>query len=354
MRWAGIMLDEAPANTIPANTIKDRWLIFVRDVVVTARAAGSTVRAARSMVARRDPAPQVPTAPAVRSRPDQFEQGRSGDFWMMKEPEWFAAILALGFFGFLELLSWETSSWPPCLVVSKYRMSAGQETCASLSEGIAQFVTFLWEHADPNAATAFAVLFIAVFTLMLWRSSERLWGVTNAAADAARRSADALVAAERAQLLSIVEVSNIPHILSELGRSERSESTGAATSEKPVVQYAFKNYGKTPAILKDISHDLRHWKEPPEVLRYAPLSTPPKERAVMAGGSTEPLQCLLVVPLSAEAAASIRAGDSFFWLYGRVLYDDAFGKEREHRFLYRYRTGYGFQPYYHGEHNKNT
>jgi hypothetical protein len=37
-----------------------------------------------------------------------------------------------------------------------------------------------------------------------------------------------------------------------------------------------------------------------------------------------------------------------------VVYDDAFGKEREHRFLYRYRTGYGFQPYYHGDYNKNT
>jgi hypothetical protein len=181
-----------------------------------------------------------------------------------------------------------------------------------------------------------------------------MWSLSNVTADAARRSADALVAAERAQLLSIVEVSNIPHILSELGRSDRPESAAAATSEKPVVQYVLKNYGKTPAILKDISHELRHWKQPPDELRYVPLSTPPKERAVMAGGSTEPLQCALVVPLSADAAATIRAGDSFFWLSGRVVYDDAFGKEREHRFLYRYRTGYGFQPYYHGDYNKNT
>jgi hypothetical protein len=344
------MLDETPATTI-----KDRWLIFVRDVAVTARAVVVTVRAASSKVARIRLSPSSPARPAARAvRQDQSGHDRSGDYWMMKEPEWFAAILTLGFFGFLEVLSWETSSWSPCLVVSKYRTSAGQETCATLSEGIAQFFAFLWEHADPNATTAFAALFIAVFTLMLWRSNERMWSVTNVAADAARRSADALVAAERAQLLSIVEVSNIPHILSEFGRSDRPESAAAATSEKPVVQYVLKNYGKTPAILKDISHELRHWKQPPDELRYVPLSTPPKERAVMAGGSTEPLQCALVVPLSADAAATIRGGDSFFWLSGRVVYDDAFGKEREHRFLYRYRTGYGFQPYYHGDYNKNT
>jgi hypothetical protein len=58
--------------------------------------------------------------------------------------------------------------------------------------------------------------------------------------------------------------------------------------------------------------------------------------------------------LTVEAAASIRTGDSFLWLYGHVVYDDAFGREREHRFLYRYRIGPGFQPYYHGDWNKST
>jgi len=56
------MLDETPANTI-----KDRWLIFVRDVTVTVRAAGSTVRAAGSAVARMypRPSPVVPSAPTA-------------------------------------------------------------------------------------------------------------------------------------------------------------------------------------------------------------------------------------------------------------------------------------------------
>ena len=57
---------------------------------------------------------------------------------------------------------------------------------------------------------------------------------------------------------------------------------------------------------------------------------------------------------STGCVCSIRTGDSFLWLYGRVLYEDAFGREREHRFLYRYRIGPGFQPFYYKDYNRST
>jgi len=120
------------------------------------------------------------------------------------------------------------------------------------------------------------------------------------------------------------------------------------------VQYAFKNYGRTPAILKEISHELRLWNRLPEELRYSAIPAMPKELAVVAGASTEALQCTLMIPLTVEAATSIRTGDSFLWLYGHVLYEDAFGREREHRFLYRYRIGPGFQPYSYKDYSKST
>jgi len=43
-------------------------------------------------------------------------------------------------------------------------------------------------------------------------------------------------------------------------------------------------------------------------------------------------------------------GRSFLWLLGRVV----FGRQREHRFLYRYRVGAGFQPYRYGDYNRST
>ena len=277
--------------------------------------------------------------------------------WLLKEPKWFAAVLAFAVLALVEVLSWEASKWPLCLVVSKYQSSdgqPGQAPCATFSEAVMQFIGFLWDHADPNAVTAFAAIVIAISTWTLWRSSEKMWGVANTAANAAKRSADALVAAEQSQLLAICEVSNITHILGEIGKSDHAGSGEIAVGERASVQYVLKNYGKTPAVLKEISHDLQHWDHPPDELRYLPIRIMPKERAVVAGGSSEPLQCILAAPLTAAAAATIRTGDSFLWLYGRVVYDDAFGREREHRFLYRYRVGYGFQPYYYKDYNTTT
>jgi hypothetical protein len=188
-----------------------------------------------------------------------------------------------------------------------------------------------------------------------------MWRVTEVAANSAKRSADALVVAEQAQLLAVFGVSNIAHVLSELGKHEQSTGTAALPPtdappprERVYVQYVLKNYGRTPAVLKEISHDLQRWMSLPEKLHYLPIPAMPKELAIVAGASSEPLQCTLTVPLTVEAATSIRTGDSFLWLYGRVLYEDAFGREREHRFLYRYRIGPGFQPYYYEDYNKST
>jgi hypothetical protein len=188
-----------------------------------------------------------------------------------------------------------------------------------------------------------------------------MWRVTNVAADAARRSADALVVAEQAQLLAVFGVSNIAHVLSELGAHERRADTvvppgeeAAPPRERVYVQYALKNYGRTPAVLKEISHELQRWSSLPEKLHYLPIPAMPKELAIVAGASTEALQCTLVTPLTVEAATSIRTGDSFLWLFGHVVYEDAFGREREHRFLYRYRIGPGFQPYPYKDYNKST
>ena len=181
-----------------------------------------------------------------------------------------------------------------------------------------------------------------------------MWSVSHTTAEAAKRSADALVVAEQAQLLTVFGVSDVAHVLSELGAYVPATPDAAPPKERVYVQYVLKNYGRTPAVLKEISHELRHLARLPDELKYVPIPAMPKEVAIVAGASSESLQCNLAIPLTVEATASIRTGDSFLWLYGRVVYDDAFGREREHRFLYRYRIGPGFQPYHHGDWNKST
>src|SRR5262249_55921065 len=301
-------------------TVKDRWSAFRRFVTETLRVART---GAAAMLARK----KAPTAgePHARPKPSPSESPQGGDFWLLKEPEWFAAGFILGFLGLMEALSWATADWPPCLVASDDQtpsVESGHETCATFSEGVGQFLSFLWEHTDHNAITALAALLVAIFTWKLWRSSQQMWRTTEVAASAARRSADALVVAEQAQLLAVFGVSNIAHVLSELGKHEQS-TIGAATPpadapqpprERVYVQYVLKNYGRTPAVLKEISHELQRWTSLPEKLHYLPIPAMPKEPAIVAGASSEPLQCTLAVPLTVEAATSIRTRATFPWL----------------------------------------
>jgi hypothetical protein len=290
---------------------------------------------------------------STRSKPASSAQAwmtpEERHWWVLEEPRWFFAILTFGFLALVEVLSWAMSGWPLCMVASTYQASP---SCASFSEGVGRFLTFVWGHTNSGAVTATAAILIALFTWSLWRANERMWSVTTAAADAARRSADALVVAEQAQLFAVFGVSNIAHVLTELGA--RGPSSEEAPKERVFVQYALKNYGRTPAVLKEISHELQHWSRLPEELKYFPIPAMPKEVAVVAGASSESLQCTLAVPLTAEAATSIGRSDSYLWFYGRVVYEDAFAREREHRFLYRYRIGPGFQPYHYKDYNKST
>jgi hypothetical protein len=332
--------------TINTDAIERFWSTFKRDVVGKVRDA-----------VRAEPRAQSPSSSPPAALPQSFAPPQIRRSWLLQEPRWFAATVALGSILVMEALSWESSKWPGCMIVSRYWTPAAASDgtpCATLSEGVAQFIKFVWDHADRNAASALAAVLIAVFCWMLWRSIESMRTVSSTAAEAAKRSADALVIAEQAQLLTVFGVSNIANVLSELGTQDASAAGAPARSDRLFVQYVFKNYGRTLAVIKEISHELRHWSRLPAEIKYSPIPALPKELAVVGGGSSEPLQCVLSAPLSAEAATSVRTGDSFLWLIGRVVFDDAFGREREHRFLYRYRVGAGFQPYRYGDYNKST
>ena len=331
-------------DTINKETIERWWTTFKGGVADTLR----NVRL-----------PQRPsTAPRPRpAAPPRQDWAPSDDRppWLVQEPGWFAAFLVFGFFAIAEILSWAASAWPVCMLASKYPGNQpGQETCASFSEGVIRLLGFLWDRADASAITAVAAVVMVFIVWRLWRFSERMWSVSNTAAEAAKRSADALVVAEQAQLLTVFGISNVAHVLTELSAYVPATPDATPPKERVYVQYALKNYGRTPAVLKEISHEIRHLERLPDELKYVPIPAMPKELAIVAGASTENLQVNLAVPLTVEAAASIRTGDSYLWLYGRVVYDDAFGREREHRFLYRYRIGPGFQPYRHGDWNKST
>jgi hypothetical protein len=325
-------------DTINKETIERWWTSFRHGLADTLR-----------NIRRPEPRP-APPSPSRAVAPTQSWAPPARPSWMFQEGKWFAAALVFGFVAIAEILSWAASTWPVCVLASTYQPQA----CASFSEGVIRLLGFLWDRIDAGAVTAVAAVVMVFIVWRLWRFSERMWSVSHTAAEAAKRSADALVVAEQAQLLAVFGVSNVAHVLTELGAYVPATPDATAPKERIYVQYALKNYGKTPAVLKEISHELQHVARLPDEPKYVPIPAMPKEVAIVAGASTENLQVNLAVPLTVEAVASIRTGDSYLWLFGRVVYDDAFGREREHRFLYRYRIGPGFQPYRHGDWNKST
>jgi hypothetical protein len=92
--------------------------------------------------------------------------------------KWYLAYLATGYVAFAEILSWETSKWPACLVASEYQNAsyqAGNGTCATLHEGVMRFLAFIWGYVTHDNVSAAAAVVVAIFTLTLWRSTRLLW-----------------------------------------------------------------------------------------------------------------------------------------------------------------------------------
>jgi hypothetical protein len=118
--------------------------------------------------------------------------------------------------------------------------------------------------------TALSTLAVAVFTYTLAKSTKELFTVTKIAADAATqsanaasRSAEALIVTESAQLFFLPILHNYWNAVGTYAsRWPNSPEMGKIENTVEVL-FAFKNYGKTPAILKDVSATLEHLEDMP-------------------------------------------------------------------------------------------
>jgi hypothetical protein len=101
---------------------------------------------------------------------------------LSRKDTWFAGYLIAGYLAFAEALSWETSKWPLCLVVSEYHSAdnhSDNQACATFHEGIMRGIFFLWGFLTHDHITAAATVVIAVFTFTLWQSSEKATRLTR-------------------------------------------------------------------------------------------------------------------------------------------------------------------------------
>lgn len=226
---------------------------------------------------------------------------------MTRSDKGFLFYLAAGYVAFAEILSWETSQFPSCIVVSEYQTAdyrPGYETCATLHEGIMKVLTFLWEHATHDNISAAAAVVVAIFTWTLWRSTRLLW------VSGERHSERQLRAYV---MVDIVDIDNL--------------SMGG----NPEATLTFKNSGQTPAV------ELTHWA----AMGFStfPLTGPLPRRdgqlpaRPLAPGATTIVNTGIDRPLNAATLNALMAGTHALYVTGEIRYTDAFGKLRETDYL---------------------
>jgi hypothetical protein len=174
-----------------------------------------------------------------------------------------------------------------------------------------------------------------------------------------KRSVDILSQSERAQLFVIVQSKTIENLIRpirlSLRANERSNEDELVGDNETAVQCIFKNYGKTPAIVKEINLNLAYYENLPVEPVYIARDTVLSEFMISGGGETDPQPCQLAHRLTRAQAIRVIRAHSYIWFYGRIVYDDIFGREHQHRFLWRYGGERGFRPNFeHARYIQNT
>jgi hypothetical protein len=205
--------------------------------------------------------------------------------------------------------------------------------------------------------TAFGTIATAIFAAILGSFTTSLARSARLAADAAKRSADAAVAAAQRARFYFVEGENnfMDYMRFAASWSGPSEMEGGTAKGIPSAEFSLKNYGNTPAVIQEICYGLAYSPEPFDFV-YEPRKI--AEHMIAAGGSTEVITCVANQPLSIKETKDIRRGAGYLWLYGKIHYKDVFGCPQVHRFLRRFTRlngqQYGLRSCDHGNYNKST
>ena len=151
------------------------------------------------------------------------------------------------------------------------------------------------------------------------------------------KTVNALVKSERAFLLSNITSDSASDAIKPGLRYPNSPTMGHQGDV--IVKYDIKNYGRTPAVIRSISHKLICCARLPCSPDYPPPDKSLVEHAIAADAAVAAPECRLEPPLNMQNAIDVAGGNSMLWFYGIVRYDDAFGSPHEYRFLYRYGEG---------------
>jgi hypothetical protein len=133
------------------------------------------------------------------------------------------------------------------------------------------------------------------------------------------------------------------------GETRWDDYRGLSASTQLAILYimpAIKNYGKTIANAK-LMEARPHLVPASEKLPSAPVYNSP-ETQILNGTITlfpdTPFQPFNL-PLSVIDLQDIFSGKVVFWIYGHILYEDAFKRKHDARFCFIFRVAHGMGPF---------
>jgi hypothetical protein len=195
-----------------------------------------------------------------------------------------------------------------------------------------------WLTKDAAGFFTFALVIIgtlqaALFFVQLKLIRESLSPAKDAA-DAAKLNAQAVVDAERAYLFVFVASDVVPVVEKALAFVFASDADNRSKFEFKI-SYSFQNYGRTPAIIREISHGACVARDLPIERNYSHVIHLPSH-LLASDKETPAIEVDDVPKITAAIARSIDDTENTFWFYGTVTYDDMFGWRRTFNFVWQY------------------
>jgi hypothetical protein len=192
---------------------------------------------------------------------------------------------------------------------------------------------------DP---VAFFTAVLSVSTIGLWivtwssgarqgRETRQSLKISRTAAIAAKKAAEALPILERGRLYVTISDHSIHSTVA------TSIVHGKETiNDRFQIRFFFTNYGKTPAIIREISYGSYVDRAPKDNFVYTVHRTPLSSDVIGAGDETDVLVYYGNTGLvTISDAAKLANGELHVWFYGEVDYIDVFGSNQVHRYLKR-------------------
>lgn len=224
------------------------------------------------------------------------------------------------------LLWWASFGYP--IEITVCEPANGSDKCSAhyVPVGIIRWVLFQLDRYGV-LLTAIFTAFIAWFTWTLRESTEKMWGETRKAANAAEKAANAAVSVE----LPIISVTGL-----RLADVQGVTLNGGVPHHINRFSMGFKNSGRTVATLIEQCIEDIVTSALPDVPIYEHLFPFSPGTLVEAGKpSTASIQNYFI-ELTDEQRKAIEKIEMSLWVYGYIAFRDFNGDRHEHRFCARW------------------